>query len=89
MCIKEETKMKINSSNNNNDNNNRNWLKTVGILVGGILGGMFLLVVIGALPVLLKNVPSLFTDFVPNFKVVLGYIYVGVLGFVAGRITKK
>ena len=76
-------------ANNNNNNKDNNRLKTVGILLGGILGGMLLLIIVGALPALLKNVPNLVKDMVPNFKVVLGYIYVGVIGFLAGRFSKK
>lgn len=76
-------------TNSSNEDKRNNFLKTAGILLGGILGGMLLLVIVGALPTLLKNVPSLFKDMVPNFKVVLGYIYVGIIAFMAGRFSKK
>lgn len=78
--------MATTNKENNRDNRGNNF-KTVVCLLAAIIGGFFLITVLGEIPKLFSW--DLLTSIVPSAKIFFAYIYIAVIAFIAGRYTKK
>ncbi len=66
-----------------------NNIKGILLLIVTILVGAILFSIGGELPKMIKEIPNLIKDLVPNMKIGLAYLYIAIVSFLIGKFTNN
>lgn len=72
-----------------NENNNNKERSEKRMLILAILAPIVIALIITGVPVIWKGLVSVFEVIFPNIWVFVVYLYIAVIAFLVGRITKK